>query len=180
MDWSGDTNIYHAGDEGSLFAAGWFDYTPPTYPVSYAQLDTFTTLLDNNIWGNKNRFTDRSGSTPATSGNRVFQEHLKGHEIYIAGTGSGTAWTDALDAAEAFSDGTFSDWHVPSEAILRSWANYNTSSPLNYAPFNLTVNLWSCTTNYADTTQARRFTAAGFSNLAKTTATPFVILVRKL
>jgi hypothetical protein len=180
QDWSGDTNIYHAGDEGSLFAAGWFDDTPPLYPVSYAKLATFTTLQANNIWGNTNRFTDRTGAAPAGSGDRVFQDHFKGYEVYIAGSGSGIVWTDALDNAEAFSDGTFSDWHTPSEGILRSWANYSSSSPLNYSPFNLTVNLWTCTTNYADSTQARRFTAAGFSNLGKTTATPFVILVRKL
>lgn len=178
--WSGDTNIYHAGDEGSLFAAGWFDYTPPAYPLNYARLATFTTLVSNNIWGNTDRYTDRAGAAPATTGNRIIQDHFTGHEFFVPGSAITNNWNDTLDAAQAFNDGTYSDWELPTELILTSIAQGSISPAIGYSPFSNTVNTWTSSTNWAGTTQARRYNpSAGFSNLAKTSAIA-ALFVRKL
>jgi hypothetical protein len=180
--WNGDTVLgttYHAGCEGDMFAAGWFDYVPPVYPVSYARLATWSTLTSNNIWGNTNRFTDRAGSSPATSGDRVIQDHFTGYEWYIPGTLTTYTWNLALDAAAALNDGTFSDYELPTENILLTLADYSQTEALNYSPFLVPITVWSSTTNFGNNTQARRYVTTNFGNSAKTASTIAAIFVRK-
>lgn len=181
--WSGDTVLgttYHAGCEGDMFAAGWFDYTPPVYPVSYAKLATISTLQANNIWSNTLRWTDRTGAAAATSGTRIIQDHFLGYETYVPGSASSYTWNQALDAAAALNDGTFSDYELPTEKILMALCDYSQTEALNYAPWNVPVTIWSSTTNYGGGgVNARRYNTVNFANLAKT-STAAAIFVRKL
>lgn len=158
---SGQTASYRTGDEGSIRSAGFFDYTRPVYPASYAELSsgTWDTLAANNIHGNTLRFTDRSGSAAATSGNRVIQDHLTGLEWYVPSSlPAATTWNAAIDAAEASTVESSTDWILPSDRMLDTISRDDQANPLNVAPLNLgtTLEFWTSTTDPLDTTQARR------------------------
>ena len=64
--WSGLTISYMTGDEGFRYQNGDFDSFKVENPKTIARLDTEAenpreTLVDNNLFGNKNRFTDVNG-----------------------------------------------------------------------------------------------------------------------
>jgi hypothetical protein len=101
--WSGQSASYRTGDEGDLWASGWFGYTPPVYPLSFARLGADrVTLAENNIHGNTDRFTDRSGGQ--TYSDDIVQDHLTGTEWYRV-LQSAATWNDAIDGAIALSVG---------------------------------------------------------------------------
>lgn len=160
---SGQTVSYRAGDEGSYRTAGFFNYTRPVYPLAYAELSggAWDTLVANNIHGNTLRFTNRTGGAAATSGNRVIRDHLTGLEWYIPNTlPVATTWNAAIDAAEASTVESSTDWMIPTDRMLDTITRDDTANPLNIAPFNITADLWSSTTDPADTTVARRLLIA--------------------
>jgi hypothetical protein len=132
---SGQTTSYQTYDEAWQLANGTYDYTPPAYPVSYAQLDTFTTLINNNAFGNKNRFTDENGLQ--VFGNAYAIDHLTGLGWSVS-VGSGI-FTTALNNANSSTASGFSDWRLAnrseSESILK-----HQGGRLNYSPFNNFIN----------------------------------------
>jgi hypothetical protein len=185
---SGQTVSYRTGDEGSYRSAGFFNYTRPVYPLAYAALDngTWATLASNNIHGNTLRFTNRSGGAAATSGNRVIQDHWTGLEWYIPSSlPAVTTWNAAIDAAEASTVESSTDWMIPTDRILDTISRDDQANPLNISPFNLgtTLEFWTSTTDPSDTTQARRcVNAAGgglFGRAAKGANNASYIFCRK-
>lgn len=186
---SGQTTSYRTGDEGDIRSGGFFDYTPPIYPVSYARLGAdFVTLQSNNIHGNTLRFTDRTGAAAATSGNRIVQDHLTGVEWYVPSSLPGNiTWNNAIDASVAFSFGGNSDWRIPNDKLFDTITNDELAQTLNYGPFASIVGavtfLWTCTTIRGDTTTAKRMTqsatASGvFVNAAKTSTSSYILCRR--
>ncbi len=178
---TGQLTVFRAGDEASLHAAGWFNYTPPPYPASYASLASFSTLSAANMHGNTLRFTDRAGAAAATSGDRIIQDHLTGLEWYLAATLLTGTWTAAIDAAEASTVGGSTDWHLPPEKALETISDYSLGTgALNYAPFNIANNILTGTTYPADTASVRYYTTGGgvTANIGKTSSQRYIFCRR--
>lgn len=174
--WSGQSTSYRTGDEGDLYGASWFSYAPPVYPTHYARLGANrTTLESNNIHGNTDRFTDRSGGQ--TYSDDIVQDHLTGIEWYRVLQTAAT-WNDAIDGAESMSVGGNTDWHLPPSRVLDIIANDasgSTSGSLNFAPFSISnTNYWTGSTFGPTTTSAWRMTAQAFAATAKTNTNPWI------
>lgn len=174
--WSGQSTSYRTGDEGDLYGTSWFSYAPPVYPTHYARLGANrTTLASNNIHGNTNRFTDRSGGQ--TYSDDIVQDHLTGIEWYRVLQTAAT-WNDAIDGAEALSVGGNTDWHLPPSRVLDIIANDAAGSgtgSLTFAPFNISSsNYWTGSTYGITTTSAWRMTSHAFSAAAKTSTNPWI------
>lgn len=175
--WSGLNVSYHTNDEADIFSDGWFVYNPTIGQNSvYQTITNFTTLANNNVFGNKLRFTNTSGGAAATSGDRNFIDHLTGLMWYVNGNQNVSVlnWSETLDDATGFSFGGFSDWKVPPLKVWMSVANYGINGvPLIYAPFNMnTYSYFSSTTVRNSTTNAFSFVNSSLgiiSSQAKTT-----------
>ncbi len=181
---SGQTTVHRTGDEGTMRSLGRFTYVRPIYPVSFAELSTFTVLASNNSFGNTLRFTDASGSAAATTGDRLILDHWTGWAYWRPGSlPAFSSWNDAIDAAEASTAGGFTDWHLPTDRLLDTITNDSLASSLNYGAFLITTPLWTATTRPDDSTIARVFRpdiGSLFGNLAKTaTTTCSYILCRR-
>lgn len=117
------------GDTGWRAQNGWYNYTPPTYPAKYAQLDTslganqwyrLKTALTVNGVTSTERFVDLSGvqGWPALNNlNVAVLDKLTG--LMFTRTSQGFLnWGQAINAALAYSvtinGNTYSDWYVPS------------------------------------------------------------------
>jgi hypothetical protein len=181
----GERTSYGAGSEGNLLSSGWFDYDGPSYPIHRAKLDSshatpWLNLVDNNSFGNVNRFTDDLGGQ--TYANDLVIDHLTGLQWYRIAT-SAAAWATLLSNVQASSQGGFTDWEVPTEKTLESIVDYELGTgSLNYAPINIgAVNLWTSTTAPTATTNARRFIGASGNtgNSAKTNSYG-TLMVRKI
>ena len=156
---TGQTTSYRTGDDAWNLANNIYDYTPPIYPVSFAQLDNdsinpFTTLSDNNAFGNTNRFTDDSGGQ--TYSNDYVIDHLTGLGWYRIEQGTSTAWATAIDNASTSTQNSYNDWRIPNRFEQASILNHGFGVLLNYAPFNITITaaLWTSTTALTDSTVA--------------------------
>lgn len=154
---TGQLTSYRTGDDGWNLANGVYDYTPPEYPTSFAKLDLdavspFTTLLHNNAFGNKNRFTDSIGGQ--TYANDYVIDHLTGLGYYRVIQGTSTTWDTNIDNAVASTLLSFTDWRVCNFQEYdvigdRSMVGFN------YAPFNLngaTVSVFQTSTTRNDST----------------------------
>lgn len=176
---SGQTTAHRTGDEGSIYGAGFFTYVPPVYPLSYAELAAdFLTLAANNMHGNTLRFTDRAGAAAATSGARTIQDHLTGVEWRIPNSmPAAVIWNTAIDAAEAATDDSSTDWHLPSDRMLDSITDDSLNTVLNFAPFSVSADLWTGTTvPNASPINARRLVNVGGSiaGLAKASTCSYI------
>ena len=154
---TGQKTSYSTYDEGWQLANGAYDYTPPVHPVSYAQLDNsslnpFVTLLDNNAFGNKNRFTDIDGLQVYTSGYII--DHLTGYGIV---RGSTKTWYDHLTAANSLSLEGFNDFRLCN--LYEGWSilNFGNSNTHSYAPFNSTSDYICSTTRSNGAVQTYRY-----------------------
>jgi hypothetical protein len=189
--WSGQQVSYRTGDEGWLFQNGWFDYTPPVYPLNYAKMGAdWYTLQANNIHGNTSRFTDRTGAqTYATA---VVQDHLTGieHGLLIANSAAAATWNNVIDGAEGLTLGGDSDWHANPLKIqiglYQLLAALGVGDAWEYPPFdadsvNMGNALWTSTTNPAITTAALRITQTvfgGYASQAKTNTNQYRVCRR--
>lgn len=168
---TGQTTSYRTGDDAWSLANGIYDYTPPIYPISFAQLDTtsgspFLTLKENNAFGNKNRFTDINGLQ--VYGDNYAIDHLTGLGWYLIE--SSDTWNNAIDNSQSSTQNSFNDWRLPSRIELISVLNMDII-PLNYSPFNSTMSslVWTSTTNHDNTTTAHVSSSNG--NLARAVKT---------
>lgn len=180
--WTGEATSYGTGSEGSLFGSGVYDYTPPVYPLSYAEMDRtvganrWITLKANNTHGNTNRFTDETGAGTYT--NNLVVDHLTGLMWYRVAASAAT-WSTALSNADSSTQGGHSDWRLPTRDELATIINNEElSDPLNYAPFSLAVDLWTCTTAPNSTTNAMRCVGSSgfFNGLAKTSTAQYIMV----
>ena len=157
---SGQTTVYQAGDEGTMYANGFFDYNPTIGPNSVmARLTNFTTLVNNNSFGNTRRFTDRAGAAAASSGNRFVMDHYVGVEYYILNT-----WVTSANWAAAVTSGVTinttlgeSGWYLPNDRLLDNATNDNTSGFATDPPFSMPAGtgVWSSSTAPGSTTNAK-------------------------
>ena len=154
---TGQITSYRTGDDGWNLANGIYNYTPPTYPTSFAKLDLaavspFTTLLHNNAFGNKNRFTDDSGGQ--TYANDYVIDHLTGLGYYRIVQGASNNWDTNIDNAVASTQGGFTDWRVCNFQEYDIIADRSMVA-FNYSPFNLTgspISVFQTSTTRNDTT----------------------------
>jgi len=138
---TGQTTSYRTGDDGDLeLGIG----------------ASFSTLSDNNIWGNTNRFTSELGSQTYT--NNFVVDHLTGLMWYRIPNAIDT-WNNAIDGCNAYTGGTFTDWflaNINQHNTIISWEVG--AIGLNYAPFSISAAefYWSSTTAPSATTNAIR------------------------
>jgi hypothetical protein len=179
---TGQTSVYRTGDEGTMFANGFFNRTMPVYPEAFALLASPGVLVNNNKFGNTIRFTDTSGGAAATSGDRIIVDNLTGIEYYILNSlPAAASWDAAIDAALA-STADGGGWVLAPEKVVELVTNYQLGTgALNYAPFNINVQIWTGTTNPANTTQARFYNSSTgvVANQAKSNSTISYIFCRK-
>lgn len=135
---TGQLTSYRTGDDAWHLANGTYDYTPPLYPTSYAQLDPgaitpFTTLLNNNVFGNKERYTDDAGGQIYANGYII--DHLTGLGWYNYDLGDGI-WNTHIDTAHAATTLGYADWRLPNIEELYSILNKGQSNMLSGSPFS--------------------------------------------
>jgi hypothetical protein len=154
---SGQTTSYRTGDDGDIEAG---------------RLTSFTTLAENNPFGNTNRFTDELGGTTYTKNIVIDWSTYNGTNVlgYYRIATIVADWNAAIDAAAALSIvGYTSGWRLPNKREMENICNYGTTFILNYAPFNLNAVIWISTTYLASTTLAYTM-AQSWVNLTSKTA----------
>jgi hypothetical protein len=124
---TGQTTSYRTGDDGDIEAG---------------RATNFTTLAENNPFGNTNRFTDELGGSTYTNNIVIDWSTYDGSTVlgwYRISNGVDITWTNALDNALLTSIGTFTTgWRLPNAQELFSLVNFSAAvNPLNYSPINL-------------------------------------------
>jgi len=117
---------------------------------------SFSTLSDNNIFGNTNRFTDETGAQTYT--NNFVLDHLTGL-MWNRVPNTVDTWNNAIDGCLAYAGGTFTDWflaNINQHMTIISWEVG--AIGLNYAPFSISSAefYWTSTTAPSGTTNAIR------------------------
>jgi hypothetical protein len=144
---TGQTTSYRTGDDGDIEAG---------------RATSFSVLSANNPFGNTNRFTDTLGGTSYANNIVLDWSTYNGttvlgwHRLAMPTVGTYT-WTQAIDAALAFTSGSFTTgWKLANIAeyfSLYNWAN-SPANKLNYSPFSLVNDFWSSTTDANNTANA--------------------------
>jgi hypothetical protein len=161
---TGQTISYITGDDGDIEAGR----------------DTnFTTLAENNVFGNTNRFTDELGTQTYTNNIVIDWSTYDGSTVlgwYRLNNGIDINWAGAIAGALAFNIATFTTgWRLPNVQELFSLANWSVDNVFNYSPINLgtsSLAYWSGTTRAAASTSAQRIFNAQttvINSVAKTT-----------
>lgn len=144
---TGQITSYRTGDDGGLQSG---------------RTTSFTVLAENNPFGNTNRFTDELGGTTYTNNIVIDWSTYDGSTVLgwyrlQRPAVSVYTWNQAIDAALAFSIGTFTTgWKLANTVeyfSLFNWANTPVNK-LNYAPFSLVGDFWTSTTDANLTTSA--------------------------
>ena len=155
---SGQTTSYRTGDDGDIEAG---------------RLTSFTTLAENNPFGNTNRFTDELGGTTYTKNIVIDWSTYNGTNVlgYYRIATVVADWNAAIDAAAALSIvGYTSGWRLPNKREMENICNYGTAFILNYAPFNLNTVIWLSTTYLANTAVAYTMSQSWVNLTSKTSA----------
>ena len=123
---TGQTISYLTGDDGDIEAGRNTD---------------FTTLAENNVFGNTNRFTDELGGATYTNNIVIDWSTYDGATVlgwYRVNNGLDISWTLAMAGALATSIGTFTTgWKLPNIQELFSLTNYFLTNIMSYSPLNL-------------------------------------------
>jgi hypothetical protein len=144
---TGQTTSYRTGDDGDLESG---------------RNTNFTTLAENNPFGNTNRFTDELGGSTYTNNIVIDWSTYNGTNVLgwyrIRRPSPGVyTWNQAIDNALIFSISTYTTgWrlaNIMEYASLFNWAN-TPANKLNYAPFSLVGDFWSSTTDANNTANA--------------------------
>lgn len=161
---TGQTTSYRTGDDGDLERGRNVD---------------FTTLAENNPFGNTNRFTDELGGQTYTNNIVIDWSTYDGSTVlgYRRTTSSAT-WNNAIDASLLVSIGTFTTgWRLPNVREVYNLCDYGitTNTIINYSPFNIGVALLTSTTQGSNTALAILILASGGINFqSKSTATSYI------
>jgi hypothetical protein len=163
---TGQTTSYRTGDDGDIEAG---------------RNTNFTTLAENNVFGNTNRFTDELGTQTYTNNIVIDWSTYDGSTVLgwlRTSNGVDINWNNSIDGALLISIGTFTTgWRLPNIQELFSLLNFSLTNPFNYSPINLgtsTLAYWTSTTREGGTTLAHRIinSQSDFSTpIAKTTTT---------
>jgi hypothetical protein len=161
---SGQTTSYRTGDDGDIEAG---------------RLTSFTTLAENNPFGNTNRFTSELGTQTYTNNIVIDWSTYNGTNVLglsRAAIATGNTWNQAIDNSLAFSVGTFtSGWRLANMKEIFNLMNFanDQNNLLNYSPLNLASLgrvYWSSTTVLNATTQAYILNNIGVMNVATKTS----------
>jgi hypothetical protein len=161
---TGQTTSYAANDDGARQEGAGVD---------------FFTLSENNPFGNTNRFTDTLGGQTYTN-NIVIdwsQADYVGKTVlcWFRINQSAATWATVM-AAQPLTFAAFANWFIPNYFQLSSIVRFN-GDGLNYAPFSITVALWTSTTTNTNTAQAYGYGLGALvvGNLGnKTNAQPYI------
>jgi hypothetical protein len=163
---TGQTTSYITGDDGDIEAGRNTD---------------FTTLAENNVFGNTNRFTDELGTQTYTNNIVIDWSTYDGSTIlgwYRVNNGIDINWAGAIAGALAFNISTFTTgWRLPNAGEFFSilyWGNF--AGLLNYSPFNLTstsTNYWTGTGSSTQAIRCNGIVSSTFNNSLKTTTTNY-------
>ena len=124
---TGQTISYRTGDDGDIEAGR----------------DTnFTTLAENNPFGNTNRFTSELGTQTYTNNIVIDWSTYDGATVlgWRRTTSIDINWDNAIDGALATSIGTFTTgWRLPNVQEILSIINFMITSVFSYSPFNIST-----------------------------------------
>ena len=184
---------YAVGDAGWHFQNGTYDYVPPSSPETIAALDLnaanpFTTLKENNVFGNKERFTDELGTQ--VYANEVIVCHLTGlmYLVRDANTGSQFSevnWATSVSNANSYvhNNLNYSDWRLTNNSEYLNLINYQNGVGLFYSPFTnflsgSTFRVWMNNTNVGNSNVGiRGISAQGLLiNHTKTSITQYMLV----
>lgn len=150
---TGQTTSYRTGDDGDLEVGRNVD---------------FTTLAENNVFGNTNRFTDELGGQTYTKNIVIDWSTYDGSTVLgwrRTSNGIDISWNSAIDAALLISIAPFTTgWRLPNIGEIFSICYWDIAVRLlNYAPFNNNTNeiYWTSTTTGSASTQAAAMENAG-------------------
>jgi len=167
---TGQTVSYATGDDGDLQEGREVD---------------FTTLNENNYFGNTNRFTDELGTQVYANNIAIdwstYDQTTNNVTGWYVVKQSATPWATAITNCTSFSVGSFtSGWYLPNIRQYAQILDLSSTSRLNYSPFNITFGLLNSSTTYpSNTAQAWEGVAGGGStpifNRTKTINTEYLI-----
>ena len=104
----------------------------------------FFTLINNNAFGNKIRFTDELG-TEIFANSYVVDNYTGLGWKQDAEVGS-SQWDARIDSAVSLTFAGFSDWFLPNINQLFSISDKSGTNPIQYSPFNITSTLLASST----------------------------------
>jgi hypothetical protein len=139
---TGQTTSYATGDDGDLEAG---------------RNVSFTTLAENNVFGNTNRFTDELGGQTYTNNIAIDWSTYNGSTVlgFRITVGAAVTWSTAISQSLAVSISPFtSGWRLTNIREINNLANYELTQVMNYPPFNIINALWTSNTSKVTTTQA--------------------------
>lgn len=122
---TGQTTSYRTGDDGDIEAG---------------RNTNFTTLAENNPFGNTNRFTDELGGSTYTNNIVIDWSTYDGSTVlgWRRTISIDINWDNAIDGALATSIGTFTTgWRLPNVQEILSIINFMITNGFSYSPFNL-------------------------------------------
>lgn len=171
---SGELRPFLTGDERWAYVNGLFTQDYPAYPAQFTRLVDFSTLADNNIYGNANRFTDDLGTQVYAA--RIVLDHFTGIAWYSPGAAMNGTWNVAVGACRALTVGGHTDWVLPPLGILRTIINNSTNIRISYAPFGIDgQSVHSSTTNPSSTANSLPMQNSGaFQSAAKTASARYI------
>jgi hypothetical protein len=158
---TGQTTSYRTGDDGDL---------------ERGRNVSFTTLAENNPFGNTNRFTDELGTQTYTKNIVIDWSTYDGSTVlgWRRTAGSGI-WDTAIDQSLLVSIPPFTTgWRLPNIQEVFSTLNWGLTNKWGYIPFSVSVvtNIWTSNTNLSNTTRALFFNNTGILyDGGKTTST---------
>ncbi len=152
--WSGFKTSYDVGDEAWRYGQGHFDDHVLPNPAVVMSLDwnspdPMRTLLPDNIFGNKNRFTAPDGTQNYVSfavatyaePMAIILDHLYGQAMVLPYNQSGFAnqssFQSSRDAALAINEQGYSSFHVMTIKEIKRLADMEGGDAFNKAPFNI-------------------------------------------
>jgi hypothetical protein len=157
---TGQWTSYRVGDEGYHAQLGTYQrsFTGVKTELDYSTSAFFLTMLNNNAFGNKSRFTNdlggavTDGSDGSTALYVVDHDTGLGWDIELQGSGN---WNASIDYANSRTVGIYNDFRQPSLQEVDSITD--SSRPVNvhdYPPFNITLAFYTGTTFAASTGRA--------------------------
>lgn len=153
--WSGQQTSFHIGDEGWRYQQGEFNTLNLANPIIIAQLDwssldPIRTLLNDNIFGNKNRFTDFEGLQNYPSENigltkpfHLIIDHLYGlayltpRNASLGGADYNLTFIQAVPFGAGLTIQGYTGFSVFTKPELNLIADFNGLDVYNKEPFNL-------------------------------------------
>jgi len=149
---TGQTTSYRTGDDGDL---------------ERGRNVSFTTLAENNPFGNTNRFTDELGGQTYTKNIVIDWSTYNGSTVLgWRRTQSTATWNNAIDQSLVVNIAPFTTgWRLPNVQELFSLQYFANANTMNYVPFNLTAtSKWTSTTG-SGTAGAFNITDTGGSSI---------------